>query len=335
MRILFADPVPGSYRQLADEALAAEGWALLEPAGPSDADLAPALAGADVLVSRRRIVPPVALQSMPDLRFWQHVGLKVPPEYLAAASRLGVPISVIPSFGNVMVAEQAFALMIAVARQVVVGHRDVADGTYRERGLTPELTSETRIAYWWNDRPGYVPLFGQTLGVVGLGDIGTAMATRARAFGMRVLYFKRSRLPEDEERELGVEYRALDDLLAEVDFVSLHLPHTAESERLVDARRLALMKPTAILVNAARGGLVDEAALIDALQNGRLAGAGLDVFAYEPLPADSPLCRLENVVMSPHTGSAPARGLRDILRQVVPNIRAALSGGPIEGLIRT
>ena len=335
MRILFADPVPGPYRQLADEALAAEGWALLEPASSSDADLGAALARADVLISRRRIVPTGSLQSMPALRFWQHVGLKLPPEYLAAAGRLGVPISAIPSFGNVMVAEQAFSLMIAVARQVVVAHHDVADGTYRQRGLAPELTSETKIAYWWNDRSGYVPLLGQTLGVVGLGDIGTAMATRARAFGMRVLYSKRSRLSVDEEHALGVKYRALDDLLAEVDFLSLHLPHTAESEHLLDARRLALMKPTAILVNAARGGLVDEAALIDALQAGRLAGAGLDVFAYEPLPADSPLCRLENVVLSPHTGSAPARGLRDILRQVVPNIRAALTGGQVEGLIGT
>lgn len=334
MQILFADPIPPTYRQLAVETLAAEGWTLLEPAGPSDDDLAAVLPQAEVLVTRRRVVPSALLTSLPALRFWQHIGMTLRPEYLTAAQAASAPISAIPSFGNVMVAEQAFSLMIAAARKVVAAHRDVVEGVYRQRDLLPSLTSETKMAYWWTDRPGYVPLLGQTLGIVGLGDIGMAMAIRARAFGMRVLYFKRNRLPASEEAALGVEYRDLDALLPEVDFLTLHLPHTPESEKMLDARRLSLLKPSAILVNAARGGLVDEDALIDALQHGRLAGAGLDVFTYEPLPADSPLCQLENVVLSPHTGSAPARGLRDILRQVVPNVKAALSGGTVDGIVR-
>jgi phosphoglycerate dehydrogenase-like enzyme len=331
MYVLIADPARSAYRDVAEECLAAEGWDLLMPEGPSDDELAALMPRADVVVSRRRTIPPTLLESPLALRFWQHVGIRVPPDYRMAARRLGVRIAVVPSFGNIMVAEQALALLLATARLIVPGHRDVADGAYRERGLTPRPTSESEIAYWWTGRPGYVPLYGRTLGVVGLGDIGSAVATRAQAFGMRVLYYKRSRLPAAEEATLGVEYRDLDALLPEVDFLSLHLPHTPESDKLIDRPRLALMKPSAILINAARGGLVDEAALVEALRAGQLAGAGLDVFAYEPLPHDSPLCRLENVVLSPHVGSAPAQGLKDLLRHVIPNIRAAMGGGAVAG----
>jgi glyoxylate reductase len=166
---------------------------------------------------------------------------------------------------------------------------------------------------------------GKTIGIVGLGRIGCAVAKRARGFDMTVLYAKRTRLPEAEERERGVAHVPLDELLGRSDFVSLHPSLTPETRHLIGARELGLMKPTAILVNTSRGPVVDEAALAEALRARRIGGAGLDVYEEEPR-VHFGLLPLSNVVLTPHLGSAERELREEMARIVVDNLEAALRG---------
>lgn len=168
----------------------------------------------------------------------------------------------------------------------------------------------------------------KTLGILGMGRIGQAVARRARlGFGMNILYFNRSPVPA-AEAAFDARRLPLDDLLAQSDFVCVVLPLTSATERLIGAREFALMKPSAIFVNGARGRIVDEAALIEALRNGTIHAAGLDVFEREPLPPDSPLLAMENVVALPHIGSATHETRLAMSRLAVENLVAALDGKP-------
>jgi glyoxylate reductase len=168
---------------------------------------------------------------------------------------------------------------------------------------------------------------GATLGLVGFGRIARAVARRARGFDMRILYTKRTRLAADEEQDLGVEHRSLDDLLREADAVSLHVPLQDSTRGLIDARRLALMRPGACLVNTSRGAVVDEPALVRALSAGAIS-AGLDVFAMEP-DVPSALLELPNVVLTPHIGSATHGTRAAMTRVLVDNLLAAAEGRPL------
>jgi phosphoglycerate dehydrogenase-like enzyme len=226
-----------------------------------------------------------------------------------------------PLRGCVAVAELAMTLVLALSKQLVQGHAATVEGAYRELGLEPVRTSERVIAFQWMKLSSLFEVYGKTLGIVGYGEIGTEVSKRARAFGMNVLYTKHERLPQPIEERLEVSWRDLDALLAESDVVALTLPHTPETERLIGERELRLMRPDAYLVNAARGGLVDEHALVDALRDHRIAGAGLDVFVDEPIPHDHPLLSLDNVILTPHigggTGGARVKQMSDVLDNVV------------------
>jgi glyoxylate reductase len=168
---------------------------------------------------------------------------------------------------------------------------------------------------------------GATIGIVGFGGVGRAVARRARAFDMTVLYTKRHRLTANEEGALGVQYRELDELLGEADIVSLHAPLTPETRHLIDARRLALLRTGACLINTARGAIVDEQALIEVLRAGRIS-AGLDVFSDEPSVPDA-LRKLETTVLTPHIGSATTRTRAAMTRVLVDNLLAAADGLPV------
>ncbi len=158
-------------------------------------------------------------------------------------------------------------------------------------------------------------MHGQTLGIVGFGNIGRAVGRKALAFGLRVLAHDPYCDPRTAE-DMGVKLVPLDELLAEADYVSLNTPLTPETLHLIGAAELKAMKPTAVLINTARGPVVDEPALVEALSNGEIAGAGLDVFEEEPPPADSPLCRLDNVVLTPHVGSVSPAAMRQLRQEV-------------------
>jgi glyoxylate reductase len=247
---------------------------------------------------------PVPLDLLPALRLVANFGVGYDRIDVAACAARGVVVTNTPGVLDDAAADLAFALILGVRRQVVEGDRLVRaggwSGSWSEGGLANELT-------------------GSTLGILGLGRIGRAVARRARGFDLRVLYSQRS----PAETDLG-EFRELDALFEESDIVSLHVPLTVETEGLVDARRLALLRDGACLVNTARGELVDEPALVAELVSGRIR-AGLDVFAHEP-EVPSELLELPNVVLTPHIGSATRQTREAMTRLVVDNLLAVERG---------
>jgi glyoxylate reductase len=252
------------------------------------------------------------LAASPRLRVVSSCSVGLDHVDLDAARERGIPVGHTPGVLTETTAELAFALLLAAARRVAEADRFVRAGLWKAgQPWDPELLLGR-------------DLHGATLGIVGLGAIGQAVARRALGFGMRVLGTSPSR------RELpGVTLRELAELLSESDFVSLHAPLSPATRNLLGAAELARMKPGAILVNTARGGLVDEAALVAALRSGRLAGAGLDVFASEPLPEGSPLLALDNVVLLPHIGSASIATRIRMADLAVENLLAGLEGRPL------
>jgi glyoxylate reductase len=239
--------------------------------------------------------------------------MKITPSDIdvVAATARSIPVTVIPPVVTEATADLHFGLLLAVARRVVEGVRLLHAGVF------PGAQSiRLEGAFVW----------GKTIGLIGGGGrIGRAVARRAHGFSMRILYWGPRRIAESEERELGLTYVALDQLLAESDFVSIHAPLKPETHHLIGARELALMKPTAFLVNTARGAIVDEQALARALADRRIAGAGLDVYEHEPR-VEAALLSLPNVVLTPHLGSAVAE-LREVMAHVVvDNIIAVLEG---------
>jgi phosphoglycerate dehydrogenase-like enzyme len=201
---------------------------------------------------------------------------------ISAATAQGIVVTYTPGMLNDSVADYTFALMLSLARRVHEGHAAMRNGGWK-------------IA-WGND------VTGKTLGIIGLGRIGMAVARRASGFAMRLLAFNRT--PKPEAEKLGVELVSLDELLRESDFISLHAALTPQTRGMIGAEQFRKMKPDAILINTARGALVDEPALLNALVENRIAGAALDVFTTEPLPPDSPLRSTPNLLLSPHQGSS-------------------------------
>lgn len=242
-----------------------------------------ALRGFDALIANRERTrfTRELLDALPDVRIIAQTGNHAAHIDFAAAEARGIVVAQASGGYSVGAAELAIGLAIAAMRQIPAGDAAIRRGEW--------LVPSTPV------------LLGKTLGIVGLGRVGSHVARLGNAFGMRVLAWS-PRLTETLAAERGAERRELDDLLAEADIVSMHASLTSASRGLIDARRLALMKPSAYLINTARGALVDEAALIAALRERRIAGAGLDVFAQEPLPAGNPLTRLPNTVLTAHIG---------------------------------
>ena len=248
------------------------------------------------------------LDRAPDLRVVANYAVGYDNVDVAAASERGIWVTNTPDVLTEATADLAFALLLACARRVVEGDAYMRAGSFT--GWQPKLLLGVDLA-------------GATLGVVGLGRIGQAVARRARGFGMRVVYHGRHRL--DAAAEAGAEFMALDELLRVSDVVSLHCPGGAATRHMLDARRLELMKPGAILVNTGRGTLVDEGALVEALRTGRLRGAGLDVFESEPA-LHAGLAELPNVVLAPHAGSATEGTRARMAALAAQNVVAALRG---------
>ena len=250
------------------------------------------------------------LEAAPELRLIASMAINPANVDVPAATARGIPVTVIPPLVTEATADVTFALLLAVVRRVVE-----ADGVLRS-GVFPGSQSSYLVG-------GTV--HGKVLGIVGLGGIGTAMARRARGFGMPVLYTKRHRLPAAAERDLGVTFVPLDRLLEDADVVSIHAPQTPETHHLIGERELRRMKPTAYLINTSRGPLVDEAALVRALTEGWIAGAGLDVYEHEPRVSPG-LIGLKNAVLTPHIGSAERETRETIAGVVVDNILAFARG---------
>lgn len=227
------------------------------------------------------------LRAAPKLRIVANVAVGYDNVDLPACTKRGVAVTNTPGVLDETTADFAWALMLSVARRVVEADQYVRVGNWQG---------------WDFDQFCGTDVWGKTLGIVGLGRIGQAMARRAAGFGMKVIYNGRKRVVEEIEKELRAEYREMNALLAESDFISLHVPLTADTRQLFDAPKFFRMKPTAYLINTSRGQVVDEAALVHALESKKIAGAGLDVFEQEPFVF--PGLKRPNVVLAPHLGSA-------------------------------
>jgi phosphoglycerate dehydrogenase-like enzyme len=241
----------------------------------------------------------------PDLKVVARMGVGYDAVDVAAATRHGVAVAMGFGTNHEAVADMAFALMAALSNRLFDYHREVMERRWGG-----------------HFQPG---LWRSTLGIIGLGRIGRALARRCRGFEMRVLACDPIADPAAAEAA-GVELVELERVLREADFVSVHAPHSGETAKLVNGERLALMKPSAFLINTARGGLVDERALYEALAAGRIAGAGLDVFEVEPLPADSPLRSLANVILTPHCAGGSISAVALMTERCVDSILAIREG---------
>ena len=302
------------------QGLLPEGFRIAAPAIDADDERAELLAAADALLTQHAPVQAAEIVAAHRAGLIQRYGRRADGIDLAAAAAAGTVVATMPLRGCIAVAEHAIALVLALSKQLVRAHEATVTGAYRELGLEPAPTSQAVHAFQWMKLPIF-EVHGLTLGIVGYGEIGTEASIRARAFGMNVLYTKRARLPAETEARYGVEWAELDALLAASDFVLLSMPHTPETDRLIGARELGLMQESAFLVNIARGGLVDESALVDALKQRQIAGAGLDVFVEEPVPWDHPLLGLDNVIVAPHigggSGGARVKQMSDALENIV------------------
>jgi lactate dehydrogenase-like 2-hydroxyacid dehydrogenase len=253
---------------------------------------------------------PERLDQLDGVRVIANVAVGYDNVDIPAATRKRILVTNTPDVLTDTTADLAFALLLAAARRIVEGHQFVLSGTWRK---------------WAIDLMAGYDVHHRTLGIFGMGRIGQAMARRARGFSMRVLYCDERRAEAGLERELGLEFADKDRLLSEADFVTLHVPLSGATRHLIGAPELARMKRTAILVNTARGPVVDEAALADALERRIIAAAGLDVFEREP-EVHPALLRLSNVVLAPHIGSASIDTRRNMSLLAAENAVAVLNG---------
>jgi phosphoglycerate dehydrogenase-like enzyme len=253
------------------------------------------------------------IEAMPRLRLIQRWGVGFDKVDIAAAGERGIPVAIAPGANSTPVSELALLLMLALYRNLVKLHGGMTQGRWEKEKF---IDNSFMIK-------------GKTVGLVGCGAIGQQVAKKVQAFGAAVVYYDAFRLPETTELELGLSYRELDDVLACADIVSLHLPLLDSTRGLIGRREIGLMKPSALLINTARGEIVDSAALAEALAEKRIAGAGLDVFDSEPLAPDSPLRALDNVVMTPHVGGNTADMSLDMVDICLENILAVRDGRPL------
>ncbi len=284
---------------------------------PSYEELVRRTATADGLISllTDRIDAPL-IDSAPRLRVISNVAVGYDNIDVAAAARRGIPVGNTPGVLTETTADLAFALILASSRRIVEAERFVRDGRWRT--WDPNLLLGHDV-------------HGATLGIVGFGKIGRAVARRARGFDMRVLYAGRTTVQDDT----GAERVDLAGLLRVSDFVSLHVPLTPDTRHMLDENALRSMRPTAILVNTARGGVIDQPALVRALEEGWIAGAGLDVAEVEPIPAGDALLRAPNVTLLPHIGSASHATRERMASMAVDNCLGGLSGEPLPNPVQS
>jgi glyoxylate reductase len=252
------------------------------------------------------------LDSAPALKVIANYAVGYDNIDVSAARKRGVEVTNTPGVLTEATADLAWALLLAAARNLGAGERMVRAGEWTGWGPM-QLLGE--------------PLQGRTLGIVGMGAIGQAVARRGKGFGMEIVYFNRNRVAPEIESSLGAEFVSFEELLRRSDFLSLHAPLNEHSRHLFNQQTFQLMKSSAVLVNTARGALIDEVELVAALRDGRLAAAGLDVYEFEPKITEG-LLGLDNVVLAPHLGSASTLARGDMVRVCCENVTAVLAGGP-------
>jgi len=311
MKILIADEVSDTGLQ----PLRSAGFLLERKTKLSSDDLIVALQGCEGLVVRSETkVTADVLSGAPDLRVVGRAGVGVDNIDVPAATARGIVVMNAPDGNTITTAEHTMALLIALARRV------------------PQANSSLRSGKWERKSFIGVELQGKTLGIIGLGRIGRAVGSRARAFGMNIVAYDPFIAPE-QARDLEMEVASLDDVFARADFLTVHTPLTAETRAIVDKEAFAKMKKGVRIINCARGGLVDEEALVDAIKSGQVAGAALDVFTEEPPRADHPLLALDEVIATPHLGASTTEAQEGVAFTVAEQMRDYLLSGALRGAV--
>lgn len=295
-------------------------WDELKALGPCEifdrtppGEVAARAANAEIVITNKAVLHRPQIEAMPKLKYIGVTATGYNVVDVEAAGKQNVVVTNVPTYGTRSVAQHTFALLLELTQHAGHHAQTVRDGHW---------VRSADWCYW--DQP-LVELDGLTMGIVGYGHIGQAVAKLAEAFGMKVITSASS---SGRKREPNVAVVDLDYLFSESDVVSLHCPLTPETKHLVNARRLARMRPAAFLLNTSRGPLVDEAALADALNSGRIAGAAMDVLSVEPPGADNPLLNAKNCLITPHIAWATRAARARLMKTAVENVRAFLEGKP-------
>jgi glyoxylate reductase len=308
--VFISRPIPPGPLEMIQAECEVEMWTDVETPPP----LREKIVGRDgMLTYGHELVTGEMMDTAPNLKVISVMGVGYDHVDVKAAAKRDIAVGHTPGTLDETTADLTFALLLAAARNIVRGDNFVRSRTWKV--YNPNIL--------WG-----AEVHGATLGIIGMGRIGRAIARRAKGFEMEILYHNRNRLP-DWEQKLGVQYAAFDELLARSDFVVVMTPYRQETYHLIDQRALSLMKNSAILINSARGPIVDSQALYEALRDGVIAGAGIDVFDPEPPPSDDPLLTLDNVVMTPHLGSASIKTRTRMGTMAAENLLAGLKGAPL------
>ena len=280
------------------------------PPGSTEETLAGLIADADGLITRGSIkITREMMASSPRLKSVGVHGIGCDHVDLVAARELGKGVCNTPDAVTVSVAEMAMAMTLALLRKVVSSDKAVRAGEWKRK---------------YSDLIG-VELAGMKVGIIGMGRIGKATAVRMQAFGAKISYWSRTRKPS-LEKDLGFKWMELDDLVRESELISLHIPATLETRKIIDARRIKSMKEGVYIINTARGKIIDEEAMIDALRNGKIKAAALDVFEDEPLSTNSLLCLMDNVILTPHLSASNVEGMIRMAVQVAEGVLKTING---------
>lgn len=313
MKIVLLDAHTANPGDVSWQPLEVLGTCVVHPRTPV-AETVARCADAQAVITNKAPLTREMLAALPDLKYIGVTATGYNIVDVAAARERGIIVTNVPGYSTPAVAQLVFALLLELTNHVGHHARSVADGRW---AACPDF------CYW--DQP-VIELAGRTLGVVGYGDIGAAVARIGVAFGMRVLASRREwKSPPPD----GIEAATTDEIFARSDAMSLHCPLTEATRHLVSERTLGLMKPGAFLINTGRGPLVDEQALADALNAGRIAGAGLDVLSVEPPSAGNPLIGARNCLITPHIGWASREARVRLIAQTAANLQAFLDGNPI------
>ncbi|MBZ4653562.1 MAG: glyoxylate reductase [Peptococcaceae bacterium] len=295
-KVIYFDKVFPAFKELL-QSHNAEGLELLYWYEMNEAEKEASLKEADYFLVATTKITKDMLNKAAKVRMVQKTGIGVDNIDLQAAFDLGIPVCNTPGGNATGVAELTIGMILSLYRKLNVLDRATKNGEW----------------LMWELRPSSYEMSGKTHGFIGFGNIGKTTAKLSQAFGTNVIYYDKYRLPESEEKTLGVTYMEMDEVLKNADIISLHIPLLPETRNLISTRELSLMKPTAILINVSRGHIVDEKALAQALENNVIAGAGFDTFASEPVEKDNPLLKFDNVLATPHIGA----GTRDTLNKVL------------------
>lgn len=314
MQIVYLEPVPSDVEIIIRSCLPPGLTLRVRKVDEAAGDV---VAEADFILVATTPLTAEVIAAAPRLKLIQHQGVGYDNVDVEAAARAGVLVSLTPEGTSKPVAEHVILLILSLYRNLLRANQTLRAGQWLQ----------------WELRPGSYDLRDKRLGILGLGRIGREVARRALAFECHLLYYDVVRAPTGVEAELEVVYTPLAELLAQSDIVTLHVPCTERTRGMIGAAELTRMKPTALLINTARGGLVDETALYQALKNGQIAGAGLDVYAVEPAVPDHPLLQLDNVVATPHIAAGTRDALATKMKAAFANMQRVAKGQTAHNLV--